>query len=74
MGLLLRGRYRKEFCTLSGWKFEAPLFWRLMRFGLPNGLQWMLDASAKFLIGEAKTSSKKKVPKKDIDWRKMILG
>src|SRR5205807_1688935 len=46
LALLLRPRYRKEFGTLSGWRFEADLFARLMRFGFPNGVQWMLDALA----------------------------
>jgi MATE family multidrug resistance protein len=53
--LLLRRRYRAEYCTLAGWGFDGELFRRLMRFGFPNGLQWMLDALAftffLFLIG-----------------------
>src|SRR5207248_10501616 len=44
--LFLRPKYRSTFATLSGWRFEPQLFRRLMRFGLPNGLQWMLDAVA----------------------------
>jgi MATE family multidrug resistance protein len=43
---MLRPRYRAEFCTLSGWRFEGKLFRRLLRFGTPNGLQWMLDGLA----------------------------
>jgi glutathione synthase/RimK-type ligase-like ATP-grasp enzyme len=39
-----------------------------------ENFQWMLDASANFLIAEAKASAKKKSSKKEIDWRKMILG
>jgi MATE family multidrug resistance protein len=53
--LLFRPKYRKTFATLAGWRFEPQLFSRLMRFGLPNGLQWMLDALAftvfLFLVG-----------------------
>jgi MATE family multidrug resistance protein len=53
--LLFRRRFRDEYHTLSGWRFERELFGRLMRFGLPNGLQWMLDGLAftafVFLIG-----------------------
>jgi MATE family multidrug resistance protein len=31
------------YATLSGFRFEAALFWRLMRYGLPNGLFVALD-------------------------------
>jgi MATE family multidrug resistance protein len=44
--LLFRPRYRAAYCTGTGWRFEPALFGRLMRFGLPNGLQWMVDALA----------------------------
>ncbi len=44
--LLFRPRHRAQFATLSGWRFEAELFRRLLRFGVPNGLQWMLDGVA----------------------------
>jgi MATE family multidrug resistance protein len=56
MALLLfsRRKYRSEYATGS-WRFEPALFRRLMRFGFPNGLQWMLDALAftvfLFLVG-----------------------
>src|SRR5207244_3459774 len=40
---------------LSGWRWDGALFARLLRFGLPNGLQWMLDGVAftvfLFLVG-----------------------
>jgi MATE family multidrug resistance protein len=53
--LVFRRRYRGRFHTLSGWRFDPDLFRRLMRFGFPNGLQWMLDALAftifLFLVG-----------------------
>lgn len=53
--LLFRPKYRSTFGTLAGWRFEPELFGRLMRFGLPNGLQWMLDGLAftvfLFLVG-----------------------
>ena len=44
--LVLRRRYREEFNTLSGWRPDWPLFRRLMRFGLPNGVQFMLEILA----------------------------
>jgi MATE family multidrug resistance protein len=43
LGLLLRRRYREEFATRSGWRFERELFGRLMRFGGPAGGQVFLD-------------------------------
>jgi MATE family multidrug resistance protein len=50
-----RREYREPFHTLSGWKFDRDLFARLMRFGLPNGCQWMLEGLAftifLFLVG-----------------------
>lgn len=55
LGFMLRAPYRAEFATLSGWRFEAALFLRLLRFGLPSGLQWALDGLAftvfLFLVG-----------------------
>ena len=37
---------RRKFATLSGAKLDFGLFGRLMRFGLPNGVQFMLDIMA----------------------------
>lgn len=41
--LMLRPRFRTEYATAAGWRFDAPLFGRLLRFGLPNGLGSALD-------------------------------
>jgi MATE family multidrug resistance protein len=53
--LLFQPKYRTRFRTLAGWRFDPDLFRRLMRFGFPNGLQWMLDLLAftvfLFLVG-----------------------
>lgn len=45
LGLVLffRAKFRAEYCTLTGWRFDPKLFLRLMRFGLPNGLQWCIE-------------------------------
>jgi MATE family multidrug resistance protein len=55
LGLFFRRKFRAAFHTLSGRRFEGELFRRLMRFGFPNGLQWMLDGLAftvfLFLVG-----------------------
>ena len=41
--LLLQSRYRREFATLSGWRFDRELFGRMLRFGGPNGVNFMFD-------------------------------
>ena len=43
LALLLRRRYRQEFNTLRGWRPEAALFRRLMKYGGPAGAQVFLD-------------------------------
>ncbi len=54
--LMFRPRYQAEYQLFSSWRFEAPLFGRLLRFGLPSGLQWALDGLAfvifSFFIGK----------------------
>jgi len=46
--LLWMGRrtYRKGFRSLRGWRLRPALFGRLIRFGLPNGVQLALDLVA----------------------------
>jgi MATE family multidrug resistance protein len=44
--LLFRRKYRAEFATVSGWRFDGALFRRLMKFGLPNGVQWCIEGLA----------------------------
>ena len=55
LGLMLRRRYRLAYRTASGWRFDADLFRRLLRYGLPAGLSVALDMLAftafLFLIG-----------------------
>jgi multidrug resistance protein, MATE family len=43
LALLFRKQYRDEFDTLRAWRFEAPLFFRFLKYGMPNGLQWMIE-------------------------------
>ncbi len=43
VGLFLRKKYRTEFASLSGWRFDPPLFKRLVRFGGPAGMQVFQD-------------------------------
>ena len=46
LALLAHPRYRAEFATLSGWRFDRGLFVRFLTFGLPNGLQWLIEGLA----------------------------
>jgi MATE family multidrug resistance protein len=46
LALMLRKRHRVAYCTASGWRFDGPLFRRLLRFGFPNGLMVGLDTFA----------------------------
>ena len=41
--LILRPENRRLYGTLSGWRFDRALFGRLLRFGLPSGLQYSLE-------------------------------
>jgi MATE family multidrug resistance protein len=43
LALMLRARERREYATLSSFRFEPALFGRLLRFGLPTGLQFSLE-------------------------------
>ena len=44
--LILQRPNRKEFGTLSQWRFDRDLFGRLLRFGVPSGINFMLDIIA----------------------------
>lgn len=46
LGLFFRQKFRIEYATLSGWRPERELTIRLLRFGGPAGLQFMLDVMA----------------------------
>ena len=50
--LALRAPFRKSYCMLKGWRFDRRLFARLLRFGLPSGLQYSLEilAFALFMV------------------------
>ena len=39
-------RYRSEYATLRGWKPDLKLLLRLLRYGGPNGVNFMLDIMA----------------------------
>jgi len=44
--LILRPSCRRAYATLSGWRFDPALFRRLLRYGLPSGLQYSLEILA----------------------------
>lgn len=44
--LFSRRRLNLEYHTLNGWRFDKSLFRRLIRYGLPNGLQFLLEIMA----------------------------
>jgi len=41
--LLVRGERDRRYRILRGWRFEPEIFFRLVRFGLPSGIQFFLD-------------------------------
>lgn len=43
---MVRPEMNARFSTLGGWKFDRELFGRLLRYGLPNGLQFLLELLA----------------------------
>jgi MATE family multidrug resistance protein len=46
LALILRREFRSTYRTLAGWRFEPALFLRLLRFGLPSGLQFSTEVGA----------------------------
>src|SRR5215468_9633111 len=46
LGLILRAEHRQAFRTLAGWRLEPALLLRLVRFGVPSGLQYSLEVLA----------------------------
>jgi MATE family multidrug resistance protein len=46
LALIFRAKHRRAYATLSGWRFEPALFGRLLRFGLPTGLQYCMEVLA----------------------------
>ena len=46
MAIVLRRRHREAYGTGTGWRLEPWLVARLVRFGMPTGLQYSLEVSA----------------------------
>jgi len=46
LAIILGREHRRAFATWTGWRFERALFGRLLRYGLPAGLQYSLEILA----------------------------
>jgi len=46
LAIVFRPAHQAAYGTLRGWRFEPALFGRLIRFGLPSGLQYSLEILA----------------------------
>jgi len=61
LGLISTGAYNRTYQTLKGWRPEKELFVRLLRFGVPSGVQFFLEMAGItafiLLIGRLGTAS-----------------
>jgi MATE family multidrug resistance protein len=59
--LLASSGHNKRYHTISGWRPQKELFWRLIRYGLPSGVQFFLEISGftvfALLVGRLGTAS-----------------
>jgi multidrug resistance protein, MATE family len=46
LALILRRQHRSVYRTLAGWRFEPALLGRLLRYGLPAGMQYSMEILA----------------------------
>lgn len=46
LAVILKAEFRETYRTLSGWRPEPSLVLRLVRFGMPTGLQYSLEVGA----------------------------
>ena len=44
--LVFKDKERREYNLTSGWKWDADLLKRFIRFGVPSGMQWALEGLA----------------------------
>lgn len=44
LAIMLRASYREQFGTWRGCYWDNGIFRRLVRFGIPSGVQWLLEA------------------------------
>ena len=43
--LIFRGRLNRLYHSISGWRFDRKLTFRMIRFGLPSGVQFFIELS-----------------------------
>ncbi len=43
--LIARPHYNRKFHVFRNWRFNPPMFWRLLRFGFPSGIQFFIDVA-----------------------------
>lgn len=41
--MIFTAHQESQFSTRSRWQFDGSLFWRLLRFAFPNGVQWTIE-------------------------------
>jgi MATE family multidrug resistance protein len=46
LAIILKPEFRKAYDTAAGWRLEPPLVRRLVRYGMPTGLQYSLEVGA----------------------------
>jgi MATE family multidrug resistance protein len=44
--MMMQRKFRQQYRVGSGWRLDLPLLRRMMRYGLPNGLQYGVEALA----------------------------
>lgn len=43
LGMVFHSQYEEQFATRTNWRFNGPLFRRLLSYALPNGIQWTVE-------------------------------
>ena len=43
LGMISRKKYRETYGILSGWRYDGAFMRRIIRYGLPNGIQFFID-------------------------------
>ncbi len=43
LAMVFHSEFEDQFATRTNWRFDAALFGRLLRFALPNGIQWTIE-------------------------------
>ena len=61
LGLIATGEHNQQYHTIYGWRLEKELFKRLLKYGVPSGVQFFLEMASFtafiLLVGRLGTSS-----------------